>query len=372
MTLLEAVVTLIVIALVALIATPFILQGLERARRTACELNLISLGRGLQAYESVYRHYPIGSRYQSAPPADFGTSWWNALLAYVDNPEGKQHWADRWAASTAGGDFSERTVNPNTPLVDGRRPVAMYCPASPLPRGNDPLRHMSAENRALVGGRAQGIPTPHYVAIAGSAPDMKGVDEAAEGPQGRNTRDGLYGILSASGAFPPNRRTYQASLRDGAAHVIMLAEQSDWGLDSYYEPPLKYDLRSCWPGGAFMGAAADYGELSPDADGVNGSGEARALNITTVRHPINTRFLASGIVAQPQGEIPPPPQGKPARLHPPLPPGPGHNQGIFSAHPGGANVLMGDGRARWLADGTSLRVLRLLATRDDVQVVPEP
>jgi prepilin-type processing-associated H-X9-DG protein len=70
------------------------------------------------------------------------------------------------------------------------------------------------------------------------------------------------------------------------------------------------------------------------------------------------------------GLIPPPPEGKKPKPLDKLPPGPGHNQGIFSAHDGGANVLFADGHVQFLNEKIDLRVLQLLSTRDDKQMLP--
>ena len=83
---------------------------------------------------------------------------------------------------------------------------------------------------------------------------------------------------------------------------------------------------------------------------------------------MNTKALQAGMFAEPLEPIPPPKEGE---KRPPVvkrPPGPGHNHGIYSCHPGGAQALFADGTVKWLNQELDLRVLLLLCTRDDNQV----
>ena len=49
----------------------------------------------------------------------------------------------------------------------------------------------------------------------------------------------------------------------------------------------------------------------------------------------------------------------------------GQNDGLYSAHPGGVQVLLCDGSARFISDDIDMFTLRILATRDDAQAIPE-
>ncbi|MBN8628574.1 MAG: DUF1559 domain-containing protein, partial [Planctomycetes bacterium] len=56
----------------------------------------------------------------------------------------------------------------------------------------------------------------------------------------------------------------------------------------------------------------------------------------------------------------PPPPPYPAEGY-----GPGHNQPIISAHPGGAHMLFADGSASFMNEAMDLMLLLRMATRDD-------
>ncbi len=366
MTLTEVVVTGAVVCLVLLISFPLVLRAIQKARGLGCSFNLRALGTAVESYQNSHAgRLPVGARYQSQPESPWGGSWWVDILPHLGQPQfGVQGWKSTIESS---GDFAHATANPNITTADGFALGSMFCPSSPLPVLNRPADHISAASRAELKTVPRGIAVPSYVAIAGSAPDMRLLDGAPlDAPHGRNTRDGRLGILSASGAFPPNQGRQLAHITDGQQFTILLGEQSMWGMDRQFEPPVLYDLRSSWPRGAYAGSEGNYQQLSVDAEGLDGSGDARCTGVTTLRYPPNTLRPTRGILAQPISPTP---------AHPSTPPlasidderGPGHNHGLNSPHVGGVNVLMADGSVRFLSDDIDLRVLLLHATRDDGQ-----
>lgn len=360
-TLVDLVVLLVLGALGMFVLLPYLHQALQRIVRTGCSFNLKSLGTALQSYESSHGgSLPVGSAYQAQPPSPWGNSWWIEILPHLTGGGA----SERWKSTTSPGSFSGETANPNYARSGGYALGTMTCPASPLPVFNDPARHVSAANRQSTG-LSRGIAVPTYVAIAGSAPDMRPVGNTRPSgvAYGRTTRDGPRGVLSASGAFPPNRAVRIAALRDGQQHTLLLGEQSDWFSDRQYEPAVLTEARSAWPEGAYLGLEAPYGDLNPGADGVNGSGEARAFNITTLRYPLNYRWPKRGLTVEAVTPVPTRPAQAPSPAATVV--GPSHNQGLFSHHAGGVNVLFADGHVRFLSDGIELPLLLRLATRDD-------
>jgi prepilin-type processing-associated H-X9-DG protein len=375
-TLLEAIIALVVTVVVVIVAIPLIYKGTQSLKRNGCSFNLRNLGQALDSYQTAHHGtLPCGARYQMSPESPWGPSWWVEMLPYTESVGKEFRWNHQVASS---GDFAGVVPNPNLAAIDGLLPRVMRCPASPLPEFGSSSNTISESNAKALGHAPRGIAMPSYVAISGSAPDMMGVSptQSVAAVHGRTTREGQYGILSASGAFPPNQPLKHAGLRDGVGHVIVIGEQSTWGYDDYFDPPLTFDLQSCWPGGAYKGAGGNYGNINPNAEGINGSGDERCFNITTIRYPINTILVdtekpKAGIIAHPTGPIPEPPEGKQPKKAPPQPPGPGHNQGIFSAHPGGAHVLYGDGHVEFKTNEMDLPTLQMLVTRDDGNIVNE-
>jgi prepilin-type processing-associated H-X9-DG protein len=365
-TLFEAIVTVVVILVVVGVAIPFFFRGRESVHRSACGLTLRNIGQALDAYHAQFNTYPCASRYAHNPESPWGTTWWWEIMPFAQKGSTFQK---EWKHVVSEGQFDGPIPNPNTALVDGLSLDMMHCPSSPLPQRNDPMKHISSESRTQIKGTPQGIAVPCYVAISGSVPDAHATSQI---PLDRTTKEGPYGILSGSGVFPVNQQTRKTYIRDGLQHTIMIGEQSDWGLDTYYEPAVKYDLRSAWPAGAFTGTSGNYHLLNHAVESSDSTAAERAYNVTSVRYPINTKELKPGIVAQNVTPIPTElPEGKKPKPIVKLPPGPGHNHGIFSAHPGGANVLFADGRAVFLSEKIDLYVLGMLCTIDDQKLLDE-
>lgn len=367
-TVLEAVVVLVILVVVIAVAVPIVLKLRERGRRMQCTSNLRKIGQAIDRYYGSFNAFPYGARYNTKPPSP-GSSWWVQTLPFSENVDVMRNWEDIPNA----GDFGGPEPNANITVANGLHSTIMSCPSSELPTFNDPQEHISDATRELLGGQqAVGIAVPTYAAVSGSAPDMAAVkgNTPPSTPIGRNTEDGPYGILSGSGVFPPNQAMRDASIRDGKGQTLFIVEQSAWGVVPGSDPPIRYDMRSAWPKGAYMGAEGPYGSISPTAKEVNGTGEARVFNCTTIRYGVNSLAEQPGVVVQKivldeDGNPAPTPQANNARQ------GPGHNHGIFSAHPGGANALMGSGAVQWLSDDVDPLILYLLSTRDDSRNVPE-
>lgn len=368
-TLLEATVTLIVVVVVVVLAMPILGRWRERGRRIACHGNLHHLGQIIEQFRTAdsAQSYPRGALYRKSDHSS-GNSWWLRIMPFSDNKD----FAAQWKSVPDEGDFGAPAENPNILIADGFQQTLFFCPSSPMPLMNDPARQLSAANRKLLGDRSpQGIAVPMYTAVAGGAPDARDADvsKILSQPFGRNTRDGKYGILSESGVMPVNLRMADAAVSDSKGKTIVLVEQSDYFRNDALDPPDYYDSRSAWPKGAFMGSTGDYGEPRTTAEGINGSGEARVWNVTSVRYPINSRKAIDqpGVVVDP-APLRPAKEGDPTPVQPPYPSegyGPGHNHGIIAAHPGGAHVLMADGSAHFLNETMDLTLLLQLVTRDD-------
>lgn len=372
-TLIELGVVLLILAVLLVLLLPWLVNVRERSRRLTCETHLYSIGQAFANYRTAdpRNAFPAGATYLSRERGS-GTSWWLAIMPFLDLGET----AHKWKRVPGSGDFGADGENPNLHLADGLWQPFFLCPSSPLPPQNRPPQHFSDANRQALNNGARGILVPSYAAVAGGAPDAKEIDVAQFLSQshGRNTTDGKYGILSASGLLPVNQSIADAAIRDPQAKTLLIVEQSDYGRNEALDPPDLYDLRSAWPNGLFMGATGDYQNPSLTAKGIDGDGSARVWNVTTIRYPINTRavFVKPDVVRPGYVFDPAPPRAaapdQPAPEPPPYPRegyGPGHNHGINSAHPGGAHALMADGSIRFLNEALDLTILLLFATRDD-------
>lgn len=365
----DAIVVLVIIGLVLGIGFPTVMFIRDKARTMNCQGNLRHIGSAIERFRASdpSATYPIGSGYNLADKSA-GVSWWVDVLPHLENAD---H-LPKWSKVPNRGDFAQAEPNPNITWADGYQQSVFFCPASDLPWFNDPQRHISESTRKLLTDRRpQGVAVPMYTPVAGGVPDLRDsqIMQPTDKPHGRNTQDGKWGILSGSGVFPPNARVQQAAIFDQKNRTILIVEQSGWALDTTLEPPDKFDTRSAWPKGAFMGTYGNYKEPRSTHPNLNGDGSERCWNITSVRYPINMHDIKGkkGIVTDPapprpakEGEEPPPPPPYPAQGY-----GPGHNQPIISAHPGGAHMLFADGSASFMNEAMDLMLLLRMATRDD-------
>ena len=117
-----------------------------------------------------------------------------------------------------------------------------------------------------------------------------------------------------------------ADISDGTSNTMLIAEQSDWCVDS---AGTKQDCRSDFGHGFTMGPR---------------SNEYRNWNTTSVRYRINSKAWNQTGVGDAYY---------------------GCNRPIQSAHTGGADVALADGSVRFLSDATDLTTLYNLANRDD-------
>ena len=190
-------------------------------------------------------------------------------------------------------------------LLDETIPT-LICPSSDL-------------GKHCVVGTCTGCPRPFYTGIHGSARPEFAVDVTAPG----------LGLMSEHGAFARLDEISLGDIHDGSSNTMLVGEQSGWLVDINGE---RTDLRSDCSHSVLAGYNPQW---------------ERVFNTTVVRYPINHRDdVDEGIV------------GNCAR-----------NRPITSAHPGGANVGLVDGSARFMRESASLDTLYNLADRDDGQVL---
>ena len=124
---------------------------------------------------------------------------------------------------------------------------------------------------------------------------------------------------------------------DGMSHTMLVAENSDWCIRG---DGTKVDCTTDCDHGFLIGPSGDALE-------VGHSWASRIFTTTCVLHRINERsFDALGVA----GNC-------------------GPNRPILSPHPGGAQVVMGDGSVRFLNEEIELQTLYDLANRDDGHVL---
>ncbi len=331
-TLVELLVVIAIIGILVGMLLPAVQQVREAARRVSCSNNLRQLGVALHNYESTLGFFPPG--FSSEPSSDgtapagvhidpvtwdAGPGWgWAAhLLPYADgsNIHGLIDFeAPLWAAQ------HRNVVQTQIPF--------MLCPSSsgddqPFTVVDDSQNPYSIQgNGQIVLGRS------HYVASHGQ--------ESAWGPEAGSDIDGtvftdiytfstttreIRGDVSkvADGPFYRNSRTRMADVEDGTTHSIFLGEHSSRLSDK------------TWVG--VVPGATIHPKFSSPENGADGAAtmvlyhmgpSGGELDITgfPIIHPVNFPTF--------------------------------HVGQMYSEHPGGGNVCMGDASVQFISENVDL------------------
>ena len=210
----------------------------------------------------------------------------------------------------------------------------MFCPSSPLEEFK--------KTPALWGGLVRGYGT--YVGISGGYPDVGYPDPADDNKRVANVHE-YNGFMASNGTLFPNGRLDSSAVLDGMSNTFLVGEQSGlvYDMDRGGE---EADIRSAGGYGSFMGANRAGSPCSTCGSWM--SGYPRAYNVTTIRHRLNSRTTSFAAGTGIPGNV-----------------GDGPNIPVQSAHPGGGQMLSGDGSVRFFRESGSFAVFKSQAIRDD-------
>ncbi|MBT5019216.1 DUF1559 domain-containing protein [Planctomicrobium sp.] len=331
-TLIELLVVIAIIAILIALLLPAVQQAREAARRTQCKNNLKQIGLALHNYHDVFDSFPIGS--WRTQQGGFGLTWWVGILPYTDqgplyNQMSFVSAHPGWVDSASAGGIQ------NGNAASGKVFNFMVCPSSPM----DPIRG-DRTGRNPAGGNFM-LTLPMYFGISGATNGNGFTNKSSEiqpccGCCGGNAANGE---ISSGGVLLMNETTKISKIKDGTTNTIIVGEASNFVSNNGGVPDR--DVRGVH--GFTMGS-------NQNGAVVGGTGRTqRAFNLTTIRYAPNASDTALPGVHDNFGS----------------------NNGLFSSHVGGAQVLMGDGTVRFLSENLDMSTLRRLASRADGQVVGE-
>jgi len=323
-TLIELLVVIAIIATLVAILLPAVQQAREAARRSSCQNNLKQLALALHNYHDVNNCFPH-ARLSSTPK--YGQMV--AILPYIE----QANLADLFNEKAAGG-----FADPVNQVVANAPVTIIRCPSNPV----DMLIKMRNSS-------STGSSYGSFITATGSTTDpndpniMTGrgndywVNHAIN-----SSAYALYQVPAASpspmmkAGSPPRMR----DVTDGLSNTFMLMEHA--GYDVHYvrgvgmpmpDSDRTLDQPGAW--GTWLGWCAfqlqTYANYSP------------ATYPTTTSTPAGNGCTINC----------------------------NNSQGIFGFHPAGANVAMGDGSVRFLAQNMYGGTLMGLATRDGGEVISE-
>jgi prepilin-type N-terminal cleavage/methylation domain-containing protein len=292
----ELLVVVFIIGLLVALLLPAVQAGREAARRTGCSNNLKQVGLALHNHVAAKQRYPRGTVYDP-PPGKYNHGWWIAVLPFMEQQSICDQFdqTGRTAADTGWNNDNNLMLFGNSPLP------GMICPSSPLP-GVKPSWDPS-----------RSLPQSSYVGIAGSVNDRSAFTWSHNGYSADD-------IVSRGGVLIHDSARALKELVDGTSRTMVVAEQSDWCVDA---SGVNKDCRST--GGCFY-----FGWFR--------DGNPRLYNLTTVRHPLNTKSAnAAGVDGSGAWQL--------------------NNNPLQSAHAGVVAVAFADGAVRLLADSVDFTIL---------------
>jgi len=321
-TLIELLVVIAIIGVLVGILLPAVQQARESARRMQCGSNLRQLMLAMHSHESARRQFPAGylsdtsrtdrdgETFDAAP----GTGWGLLLAPYLE----EQDTADSFAGVS---DPSQGVLHPANRSLVAQLFQFFLCPSSA--GDQEPFVVKDINGNPLVTGIELG--RSHYVVNAGH-----------EEPWGIFPASSSWDAI-ANGPFYRNSATRNKSVTDGMSttvflgeHTSSLSEKSWAGIvpGGASHPTQKFATR--------IGTAADYA----------------ATLVLVHSGPAAAETALYGY------EV----------IHPPNSPA-SHVCQMYSDHPGGANVVNGDGSVRFVSEFINQDVWRYVSSMAGGEVI---
>jgi prepilin-type N-terminal cleavage/methylation domain-containing protein/prepilin-type processing-associated H-X9-DG protein len=327
-TLIELLVVIAIIGLLIGLLLPAVQAARQAAARMQCVNNLKQIGLGIANYESI--HGCVVSGYISAkgPLAQFGVTGYNPDPQTGDNGPG---WG--WLALLL--PQIEQTplhnaINFSLPtwVADNATVVVVdvsvfLCPSAVNP--SSPVRMVDANQRLLPVAN-QFFARTNYQYNAGW--NDSGMPAAVDYDDQ---------IRGCNGPMYRNSRVRYADVTDGLSNTVFVGEKTPYLADA-----------------SWVGIIPGYRHFAYNAFASAGTGGIG----------VNYDY-ASAILAVHSG---PSLYEDPMVIHPPNSPL-GHTDEMYSLHPGGGNVLLGDGSVRFIKQSINLRAWQALSSRANGEII---
>ncbi len=320
-TLVELLVVIAIIAVLIGLLLPAVQSAREAARRMACQNNIRQLGIAAHGYHDSMNEFPSGYTQDRINGSFQGHSVFYFLLNYLEG--GNLH-----------ASMDKAVPRNNISAVPGERAAAavatFVCPSDQFPEGN-PHQYSSTEHYGVTSYRANGGSRPIFATSA--------------------TNDGMFMATGSSArkasSAPKGVLVRMNQVRDGLSKTILFAE------GSHYDPNFDSFTAAGYNSGSTISTWSRWYPAGGDAGMGNIlCGAFSPINYTTpFKHggPGAPGSQGAWYVFQDQ------------RL-----------SAIGSLHPGGANVVLGDGSTRFLAETLPQTMLSRYCTRADGQVIDDP
>ena len=330
-TLIELLVVISIIAVLIALLLPAVQAAREAARRAQCINNLKQIGVALHNYLSTHDVFPPGyvsainktilnpcdQDAENASSIDLGPGWaWGSLIL----PQMEQQPLSNSINFSLSVGFKANDTCSTTSIT------AFLCPSDPGPSVIPVFADPPDPNKP---GSFSGMNIVDYVS-RGNYVGMWGIGEVCAG-SGPNDAPNIGSIGNPAGIFRRNSSTRIASITDGTSNTIAVGERSH---------NLSYVTWTARSIGGWLGKTS---LIDGGTDRFNPSPEECWIQI------LGPAGLEDGNRTINQDQA--------------------HVEDYWSRHPGGANMLFGDGSVRFLKSTISANTWRALATRSFNEVI---
>ena len=328
-TLIELLVVIAIIAVLIGLLLPAVQSAREAARRSQCVNNLKQIGLAVANYESSHGCIVSGYISSTGPLASFGVSGYNPDPQTNDNGPG---WG--WLALLLNQTEQSplyNAINFNLPtwVADNATVVTVQigvfnCPSANNPDGFCPM----------VDANLNPLPVANTKFARANYQYNMGWNDTSITPANTNYEDSIRGC---NGPLYRNSRVTYAGVSDGLSNTIIASEKSPFLADASWVgtiPGYRHFAYHAFASAGTGGSGVNYDY--PGAILASHSGPS-LYESPQVIHPINS----------------------------PL----GHTDEFYSLHPGGGNVLFGDGSVRFIKQSINLITWQSLSSRANGEVV---
>jgi prepilin-type N-terminal cleavage/methylation domain-containing protein/prepilin-type processing-associated H-X9-DG protein len=328
-TLIELLVVIAIIGALVGLLLPAVQAAREAARRAQCINNLKQVGLAIANYESSKGSIVSGYISASGPLGQFGVPGYNPDPQTNDNGPG-WGWLALLLSEVEQAPLSN-AINFNLPTWVPENGTAVLTQVSVYlcPSANNPT-----PTCRLVDANFNPLPVANQAFARANYQYNMGWNDTSITPANTDYNDPVRGC---NGPIYRNSPTRFADVADGLSNTVFAGEKTPYLADA-----------------SWVGIVPGYRHFAYNAFASAGTGGAG----------VNYDYPGALLAAHSGPSL----YESPVVIHPPNSPL-GHTDEMYALHPGGANVLMGDGSVRFVKQSINLLTWQALSSRSVGEVV---